>query len=173
VNLDTNAIYSTLSLLLMFLGLVGAIIPVLPGPILIFAGAVIFAVGDNFTRIGIPTLIFLGVLTMLAYGSELALTTFFTRRVGATWKTVVGAIVGGLVGGVLGNAPVPILGALFGAALGAVIGVLVVERGLNRREWPEALRVSRNYLAGCLVGRLVELTLCIIMITIVAVQAAI
>lgn len=173
MNLDTNAIYSTLSLLLMFLGLVGAIIPVLPGPILIFAGAVIFAVGDNFTRIGIPTLIFLGVLTMLAYGSELALTTFFTRRVGATWKTVVGAIVGGLVGGVLGNAPVPILGALFGAALGAVIGVLVVERGLNRREWPEALRVSRNYLAGCLVGRLVELTLCIIMITIVAVQAAI
>jgi uncharacterized protein YqgC (DUF456 family) len=79
--------------------------------------------------------------------------------------------VGGLVGGLLLNTVIPLVGALIGAASGAVLGVIAVERGLNRREWPEAWRISRTYLAGCLVGRVVEMSLCIVMIAIFAFQA--
>ncbi len=170
MELDSGTVYSTLSYLLIFLGLVGAIIPVLPGPLLIFAGALIYAANTGFERVGVPTMVVLGVLTVISYGSELALTTLFTRRVGANWKTVAGAVVGGLVGGVMINAVLPLIGALFGAALGAATGVIAVERLVNQREWPQALRVSRNYLAGCLVGRVVELSLCIAMILIFSSQ---
>jgi uncharacterized protein YqgC (DUF456 family) len=171
MSIDSQAVVSSLALLLIFLGLVGAVIPVLPGPILIFIGALLFAYNDGFARIGAPTLIVLGVLTVMAWGSELALTTTFTRRAGATWRTVGGAVVGGLVGGLLLNTVIPLVGALIGAASGAVLGVIAVERGLNRREWPEAWRISRTYLAGCLVGRVVEMSLCIVMIAIFAFQA--
>ncbi len=172
-QLDGQTIFSTLSYLLIFLGLVGAVIPVLPGPLLIFAGVFLYAANNGYDRVGVPTLVVLAVLMVLAWGSELALTTFFTRRVGATWKTVAGAVVGGLVGGALLNAPLPLLGALLGAALGAVVGVIVVERLVQKREWHDALRVSRNYLAGCLVGRVIELSLCIIMIAIFVARVAI
>ncbi len=169
--IDEQTVYSSISFLLVFLGLVGALIPVLPGPILIFAGALVFALSDGFERVGAPTLIVLGVLTALAWGSELALTTLFTRRVGANWKTVAGAIAGGLIGAGLINAALPLVGALFGAAIGAVVGVVAVERLINKRDWPEARRVSTQYLAGCLVGRVVEFSLCVLMAVIFASQA--
>jgi uncharacterized protein len=171
MSIDSQSVFSSLALLLIFLGFVGAVIPVLPGPILIFIGAFVYAYNDNFARIGAPTLIVLAILTAMAWGSELVLTMMFTRRAGATWRTVGGAIVGGLVGGLLLNTLMPLIGALLGAAIGAVLGVIGVERGLNRREWPEALRISRTYLTGCLVGRIVELTLCVVMIAVFAIQA--
>ena len=171
MTIDSGTIFSTLSFLLIFLGLVGSIIPILPGPILILAGAAVFAVNDNFVRVGVPTLIILTALTALAWGAELILTTTFTRRAGTSWKTVAGAIAGGILGGLVLNSLLPLIGALFGAAIGAVIGVLVVERGINSRPWPEAMRVSRNYLAGCLVGRVAEVSLCLLMVLIFAVQA--
>jgi uncharacterized protein YqgC (DUF456 family) len=109
---------------------------------------------------------------ILAWGSELTLTTLFTKRVGATWKTVVGAIVGGLIGGAILSVPIPIIGTIIGAVLGAVFGVIFVESQIQHREWKVALRVSRNYLAGCLVGRVIELSLCITMIVIFVMQIA-
>lgn len=171
MTLDTTTIFSTLSFLLIFLGLVGSVIPVLPGPILILAGAIVFAVNDNFERVGVPTLVVLGVLTALAWGAELILTATFTRKAGASWKTVAGAMVGGILGGLVFNGILPLIGALLGAAIGAVTGVIVVERGINQREWPEAMRVSRNYLAGCLLGRVAEVSLCLLMVLIFALQA--
>lgn len=154
----------------MFLGLVGAIIPVLPGPILIWIGALVFATSSGFEKVGIPTLVILAIIMILAWGSELALTTFFTKRVGATWKTVAGAIFGGLIGGAVLSVPIPIIGTIIGAAFGAVVGVIFVESQIQHREWKVALRVSRNYLAGCLVGRVIELSLCITMIVILVMQ---
>jgi uncharacterized protein len=169
--LTPETIFSSLSWLLIFLGLVGAIIPVLPGPILIFAGALIYAINSGFEQVGIPTLVVLALLTALAWGSELMLTTYFTKRAGASWRTVAGAIIGGLVGGLLLTPLLPLIGTLFGAATGAVLGVLFVELKLNNRDRETALRISRNYLTGCLLGRVVELTLCVLMIGIFAFQA--
>ena len=55
-------------------------IPVLPGPVLIWLGAFVWAWADNFTRIGWGTLIVLGVLALIAWGSDLFLTTVMSRR---------------------------------------------------------------------------------------------
>ncbi len=167
VEWNTNALWSSLGWVLIVVGLLGSLIPVLPGPILILAGAFVIAAGDGFERIGWPILGVLVLFTALSWGAELVITTIFTRRAGATWRTVVGAIVGGLAGGVVLSAIFSVFGALFGAAIGAVSGVLFVERGLNRRKWPDAWRVSRSYLAGCLLGRVAELSLSGLMVAIV------
>ncbi|MCX6018998.1 MAG: DUF456 domain-containing protein, partial [Chloroflexi bacterium] len=93
------------------MGLLGSLIPVLPGPILILAGAFVIAAGDGFERIGWPILGVLVLFTALSWGAELVITTIFTRRAGATWRTVVGAIVGGLAGGVVLSAIFSVFGA--------------------------------------------------------------
>jgi len=83
--------------LLIILGLVGAILPILPGAVLIWLGALVWAWVDGFQAVGWPTLAVLGVLMVLAWTSDLVLTTLGTRKAGASWKAVAGAIAGGLV----------------------------------------------------------------------------
>ena len=164
--IDNSWLFSSAAYLLMFLGVVGALIPVLPGPILILAGAIVYSLGVGAGKPGIPVLIVLSLMTAAAWGSELVLTMLFTRKAGASWRTVAGAVAGGLVGGIVLTPALPVIGTLFGAAAGAALGVVFVERVLNARPWDAAWRVSRNYLAGCLVARVVELGLCLGMITV-------
>jgi uncharacterized protein YqgC (DUF456 family) len=170
VEWNSEVIWSSLGYVLMLIGLLGSVIPVLPGPVLVFGGAVVVAAGGEFREIGWPTLALLGVLTATAWGAELVITTALTRRAGASWRTVAGAVAGGLLGGLLLGAAFTIVGVLFGAAIGAVVGVLFVERVWNRRAWPDAWRVSRSYLAGCMLGRVVEFSLSALMILIVVLQ---
>lgn len=159
----SDAIFSNLGYLLMFLGVVFSIIPVLPGALTVWAGALVYAWSHNFSDVGWPLLILLGAIALLSQASEFLITTMATRRAGATWKTVIGAMIGGIVGAIVLSLPVPIIGTLIGAALGAMIGVFLIEF-LRRQMLEPALKTSVAYLAGCLVGRVIETSLCLIMI---------
>src|SRR5258707_14610976 len=114
-NFSLNS-YALLGYALIFLGLVGAVVPVLPGPLLIWLGTLAWAWGDHFIRINWPTLVGLGVLALLALGADLFLTTVMTRRVGASWRSIGGAIAGGLVGGAF-LSEIPVLGTIAGALI--------------------------------------------------------
>jgi len=159
-----------LGVLLIVIGFVGVFIPLLPGPILIFAGAVVWAGSDNFVHVGWLTLAILALLMVAAWGSELALSSYFTRRTSSSWLTVLGSIIGGLAGGILLTPVLPVFGSVAGAVLGAVIGVLVVEL-IRKRQLALALRASGNYLIGCLFGRLTELFIALLMIALFTWQA--
>jgi uncharacterized protein len=155
--------------LLMVLGLAGSVIPLLPGPILIWLGALVWAWGDGFQRVGWPTLLVLGVVTLVAWTSDLFLSTVVSRRAGASWKAIGGSILGGLVGGILLSG-VPILGTVVGALLGAVAGMWGVEYSV-RRDGKAALAAVRAYISGFAVAALVEMTLAFLMLGIFAWQA--
>lgn len=159
-----------LGVLLILIGFVGVFIPILPGPILIWAGALVWAVADKFVRVGWPTLIIMAVLMAIAWGSELALSTYFTRRSSSSWFTVLGSIVGGIIGGLLFTPLLPVIGSVAGAVLGAVMGVLVVEL-IRKRQVAPALRASGHYLVGCLFGRMTELFIALLMIALFTWQA--
>ena len=148
---------------IIFLGFVFAIIPILPGSLVVFAGMLVYASSTQFKALGMGPLVILGVIAVLAWASEWALSILTSRRTGATWKTIGGAIIGGLVGAALLSLPVPIIGTLFGAVVGTVLGVFIVEMVLKGDVGP-ALKTSGAYLVGCFVARIVELTLCFIML---------
>lgn len=149
----------------MFLGLVFAIIPILPGAPMIWVGALVQAWSSHFERVSWPLLVILGVIALISQVSEFFITTMATRRAGATWKTVVGAMLGGLIGAAVFSVPVPIIGTFLGAALGAVLGVFTVEL-VRRQLLAPAIKTSVAYLTGCLIGRVVEVSLCLIMIAV-------
>ena len=153
-----------LTLLLMFLGLVGAVLPVIPGAPLIWLGAFVWALGENFARVNGLTLVVLGVLALLATLTEFWLTPLTQRRAGLSWKNVLAALVGGLLGGYF-LSEVPIIGTLFGAAVGSVLGTMAMTL-VERRSARQALDAGRVYLVGCALSALLEVVFSIIMIAI-------
>lgn len=150
-------------IVLLFLGLVGSIVPVLPGPFLIWLGAFFWAWGDGFDRVGWPVLIFLGLLALVAWGADLFLNTVISRRAGASWKAIAGAIAGGILGSLLLSAWIPILGTLLGAILGAMAGMWGVEY-MDKRDFAAARRAVRAYLASMALAAALELALAISML---------
>ena len=66
--LELSTLFFLVSYLLIFLGIVGTLVPVLPGPLLIWLGAFVWAWADGFVHIGWPTLLVLAVLTIISWG---------------------------------------------------------------------------------------------------------
>lgn len=155
---------------LMFLGLIGAVVPVVPGPALIWLGALLWAWQDGFQAISWPTLLVLGILTVVAWGTDLLLTAWVGRRTGVSWKAIAGAIAGGFIGGILFGGFVPVVGTIIAALIGGVLGILAVEY-LDKRNWQQAIAAGRNYIGGFLLSSVVEVWLAVLMLVLFLWQA--
>jgi uncharacterized protein YqgC (DUF456 family) len=155
---------------LVILGFIGTVLPVVPGPMIIWLGAFVWAWGDGFQRIGWPTLLVLGLLALLAWGIDIFLTTVMSRRAGASWRSIGGAIVGGLVGGMVLSGTPPILGSIIGALAGAVLGMWLVEYR-SKRDRGAAWVAVRAYLGSMLASFAIELGLALLMVAIFLWQA--
>lgn len=167
--LDTTPWWSALAYVLIAIGLAGSVIPVLPGPMLIWLGAFLWAWADGFTRIGWGTLIVLGVLALVAWGSDIFLTTVISRRAGASWKAILGAIVGGLLGATVLSA-LPLLGTVLGAILGAIGGMWLVEYW-DKGNARAATVAVQAYIASMIFAAILEMVIALIMVGIFALHA--
>jgi uncharacterized protein YqgC (DUF456 family) len=154
----------------MVLGLIGAVVPLLPGPFIIWIGALVWAWGDSFTRVGWVTLSVLFLLALVAWASDFLINMLISRRSGASWKAIGGSIVGGILGGIAFNGLIPIVGSLIGALIGAVAGAYLVEY-LNTRDTRAAFTAVRAYMGSVLLAALVEIAISVSMIGIFAWQA--
>lgn len=169
VNIDLSAT-SIAGYLLIILGLVGAVVPLLPGPFLIWLGALVWAWGDGFARVGWPTLIILLLLALLAWAADFLLTMLIGRKAGASWRAIGGAIVGGIVGGLMLSGLVPIIGSLVGAILGALAGTFLVEYSATHSS-EAALRAMKAYIGSMALAAGVEILITVAMVSIFAWQA--
>lgn len=121
-----------LTLVLMFVGLVGSVVPGLPGVTLIFLSALVYAILTDFESLGAVILVVLFILAALAFIADFIATTYGARRFGAsTWGTVGGAV-GGIAGALVGLLFLGI-GSLFGLILGTIAGVFVGEHLRRQR----------------------------------------
>lgn len=115
-----------LAVLLMIAGLVGMVLPLLPGAPLLFAGFLVASWAENFQYIGTGTLVVLAIMAALTYAVDLAATAFGAKRFGASPRAVMGAAVGTLLGLMMG-----LVGVLIGPFIGAMIGELSAQRSLR------------------------------------------
>lgn len=109
--------------LLMLAGLIGALVPLIPGTPLIFGGALLYAIATDFTPVGTGRLAILLVLGIAGWAIEHLAGALGARRAGGGRAAVVGALVGTVVG--LAFAP---LGLLVGPIAGAIGGELLSGR---------------------------------------------
>src|SRR4249920_1479988 len=80
-RMDMHLIWYLLAGLLILLGLVGTILPALPGLPLVFAGMLLAAWADHFTRISGWTIAVLAVLTLLSVIVDVAASAMGAKRV--------------------------------------------------------------------------------------------
>jgi uncharacterized protein YqgC (DUF456 family) len=115
-----------LAALLVATGIIGTVLPALPGPILVLAGLILAAWADGFSRVGFFVLIVLGCMTAFAHVIDLYTTAKGAERFGASRRAAIGAALGLFFGGLLFQIP----GLLIGPFIGAVIGEYTVQRKL-------------------------------------------
>jgi len=126
-----------LTLILMFVGLLGSVLPGLPGVPLIFLSALLYAILTDLRSVGAAILVVLGIFAAIALIADFVATSYGARRFGASnWGTVGGAV-GGIAGALLGLLFLGI-GSLFGLIFGTIAGVFIGEfLRRERRDGPE------------------------------------
>jgi uncharacterized protein YqgC (DUF456 family) len=140
--------------LLFAAGLAGSILPFVPGPPLIFAGALIYAFATDWTPIGPGRLIILAGLAALAYLLGHVAGALGAKRLGGSWWAVAGALIGAVVGVFLGP-----FGLILGPVLGAVAGEFLRAGDIER-----SAQTGLGALAGMAVGIVANLGLAVMMI---------
>ena len=147
---------------LIAVGLAGSVLPLLPGPLLIWLGALIWATEGGLEPLDWALVAVLGLLAAAAWGADIFFTTVATRRAGVSWKAIAGAIVGGIAGAIWLSG-LAIVGALFGVLIGALLGLFLVET-FDKRDWRLAWRGVRSYLAGSLLATAAEFGIALLMV---------
>lgn len=109
-----------LAIMFVLVGLLGTILPAIPGLPLMFAGAWLLAYTGDYQIIGTTTLVVLGILTLLGSGMDYVAGLLGAKFTGASKQALWGAFLGGIVG-LFFNLPGLILGPLVGAAVGEFV----------------------------------------------------
>jgi uncharacterized protein YqgC (DUF456 family) len=152
---NTLALIATF--LIMFIGLLGTVLPVLPGTVLILLGALFYAILDGFQSIGWPTLVVLAALNVVATTADIWVGGLGARAGGASGWSILAGLLGGFIGLVFFTLP--------GAVIGAILGVLISEI-VRVKDWRQALKAGGGWAAGWLVSVLVQLGLGLAMVAI-------
>jgi uncharacterized protein YqgC (DUF456 family) len=114
-----DALWYALAACLIAAGMVGAILPAIPGIPLLFGGIWLIAGVDRYRHLGKWWLIGIAVVGAAGMIVDLIAAALGAKRVGASKQAVAGALVGSIVGIFFG-----LPGLLLGPFLGALLGEL-------------------------------------------------
>jgi uncharacterized protein YqgC (DUF456 family) len=151
--MDPN-VYLAIAAVLVLLGVLGTVLPVLPGILLVLGGLFLAAWAQDFTRVGWVGLTLIGILAAVAFAADFVASLLGAKRVGASPKALIGAALGGFVGIFFG-----LPGILIGPFAGAVVGELLARGG-----WKQATKVGVGTAMGLLFAAVAKLVLAFLMI---------
>lgn len=142
------------ALLVMLVGVAGAVLPALPGTPLVFIAALVHKLCFGDRSVAWWVLIILGLLAALSLVVDFLATTYGAKKLGATNRGIVGAMIGAVFGLFF-----PPLGLLFMPFLGALLGELS-----GGREWRDAGKAGIGATLGVLAGAAGKLLCCLGMV---------
>ena len=154
VSLSMDTLLYIIAAALMVAGLVGAVLPFLPGIPLIFAGIWLAAGVDHYRHLGSGWLIAIAVVGAVGLAIDLLAGALGVKRLGASKQAVWGALLGTLVGMFFG-----LPGLLLGPFVGAVIGELSAGNSVLR-----STHVGVSAWIGLIVGALIKLVVSVTMV---------
>jgi len=153
-----------LTLGVMVVGLIGTVIPVLPGVELIWLAALVYAIAERFATIDPLTFAALTALAATGITANIWASHLGSRLGGASWQALLAGLGLGAVGFLLGLF-VGGIGAVPGGLIGALVGVLLVEYS-RRKDWRGAARAGTGWLVGCLLSGFIQMMVGMVMILI-------
>ena len=145
------------AVLLMGVGILGTVIPMIPGLPMIFAGAWLAAFIDHYDKINVWVVVLLGVLMLFGLAVAWVAQTMGAKKAGATKLGIVGSLIGTFVGIFTG-----LWGLIFMPLLGAAIGEFIDHQDMLRSG-----KVGFATWLGMIIGTVVKLALAFTMIGVV------
>jgi|SRR5688572_8458661 uncharacterized protein len=153
-----TALLWLLAVVMVVVGLVGIVMPALPGHMLILAGLALAAWADGFTHVSAWTLGIIAIVAIASFGIDFVSAAVSTRKLGASSRAMIGAGLGTLGGFFLG-----LPGLIIGPFVGAVIGELTATKNLR-----QAGRAGFAATIGFAIGTAVKVAFAFVMIAIFA-----
>jgi len=144
-----------LAFILLLIGLLGAVIPVLPGPPISFIGLLLLQ-WSGFGGFSIAFLILLGVITAAVTVMDYILPSLLAKKFGGSRAAAIGSFIGLLIG-IFFFAP-------WGIILGSFFGALAGELIHNRQNGVKALKVALGAFLAFIAGTGAKLVVSALMI---------
>jgi len=152
--MDWTILWWILAGLIVITGLIGTIVPILPGIPIILAGLVLAAWSTGFEPVGWGTIGVLAALTALSVLIDFLAAALGAKRLGASQRAFWGATLGAIVGMFFG-----LPGIIFGPFLGAVLAELTSGRGAQ-----QAGRSGYGVWLGIVIGTAAKLAIAFLML---------
>jgi len=149
-----EVVFAIICAVLILIGLVGVIMPYLPGVPVAWLGLFIYAIGTDWERLSVTTIVVFGAITVLAL-----LVDFIAPLLGAKkYKASKWGIIGASIGLFLGIIIFQIWGIILGPLLGALIGELIAGKSTDI-----ALKSALGTFIGFIFGTLMKVVIVLVM----------
>jgi uncharacterized protein YqgC (DUF456 family) len=156
--MDWTILWYIIAGVIIVAGLIGSILPNLPGIPVMFGGMLLAAWVGHFQKIPVWVIVLLGVLAAFSIVFDFLAGSYGAKRYGASKAAVWGALIGTIVGLFFG-----ILGIILGPFVGAVMGQLASGSAIEH-----AAKVGVGTWIGLLIGTAIKLAVAFMMLGIFA-----
>lgn len=112
-------LFAPVTIILLVLGTVVALIPIMPGSLVVWLIALAAAIIDGFQRISPAAMIAMTVVMVVSQLSDFWLPLLGVKTGGMSCAASMGSLIGGIAGTFL--IPIPLLGTLIGTVVGALL----------------------------------------------------
>ncbi|HZD11379.1 MAG TPA: DUF456 domain-containing protein [Candidatus Binatia bacterium] len=151
MDLILQSVIFGLAVVFLLVGLIGVVIPLLPGSLLLWLTVAVYAAVERlngFAAIDVATFAVITLIALVTGLSDLWLPLLGARVTGSSTRS----LLFGVVGAIIGTFVLPLLGSV----IGYVVGILV---GEYRRygDWNKALRAGLGGVAGWGIATAIQL----------------
>ncbi|WP_029192216.1 DUF456 domain-containing protein [Paenibacillus harenae] len=146
-----------LVVLLFVVGMAGAVYPILPGALAIYAAFFVYGFFFSFNEFGIWFWLIQTIIVVVLFAADYAVSAWGVKRFGGSKASVIGSMVGIIIGPFV----IPAFGLIIGPFAGAVIGEMIVGSNLEK-----SLKVGLGSVVGLFTSVVVKVLLQLIMIAV-------
>ncbi|MDP2856995.1 MAG: DUF456 domain-containing protein [Bacillota bacterium] len=144
-----------LAIIAFIAGLIGTVMPVLPGPVLIYAGMLLYGAMTDFASLDSGFFVMQAIALAIVFSVDYVASAVGTRLFGGSKQAAVGAIIG--------TVPALVFLGPLGIVIGPFVGAVAIEL-LRGAKLTAAVRVGFGTLIGTLGGTLFKLCAEVVMI---------
>ena len=148
----------SLAFLVMLTGLIGSLLPVLPGTPLILIAAIGHRLYFGHASASNLILAILGALMVVSLVFDFLASMLGAKKFGATWRGMAGAVIGGIIG---------LFFSLPGIILGPFLGAMLFEM-LGDKEFKKAAKAGLGATVGLLLGVVGKFSIGVVMMILFA-----
>lgn len=156
MSLALDALLFGLTFAFTLVGLVGIILPILPGTVIIWLSILVYTIFDGFEAIGVPAFVILTLIALVTGTADVWMSLLGSKVGGASRRAMLFGMIGAVLGFFLLGAAIPIVGNLVGGVIGYASGVLLGQYH-KHQDWNLAVKASVGGVAGWGVATAIQL----------------